>query len=87
MGNFIMGVLFLVVTYLLTRINRLEKRIKQMQIVLDRGDETPENSEALLENELRKLIEEGNDVKAVKMAREKWGLSLIEGKQYIDKLK
>ncbi|WP_252311955.1 hypothetical protein [Sinobaca sp. H24] len=58
-----------------------------MQIVLDRGDGTPENSEALIENELRSMIDQGEEIKAIKMARDKLGLSLLEGKNYIDRLK
>ena len=34
-----------------------------------------------------KLIKDGKDVKAIKKARETLGLSLLEGKEYIDKLK
>ncbi|WP_245732851.1 hypothetical protein [Salinibacillus kushneri] len=40
-----------------------------------------------IDEELRELIKEGKEVKAVKKARETLGLSLIEGKEYIDQLK
>ncbi|MGD7053773.1 hypothetical protein [Sutcliffiella horikoshii] len=58
-----------------------------MQYTLDHVTKHSEIPENPLIEELRKLIEEGQDVKAIKKVREEWGLSLIEGKGYIDKLK
>lgn len=46
-----------------------------------------ELTENPINDELRKLIKDGKDIKAVKKARETLGLSLLEGKEYIDKLK
>jgi len=40
-----------------------------------------------IDDELRQLINDGYDIKAIKKARETMGLSLLEGKQYIDALK
>ncbi|RED32209.1 hypothetical protein [Paenibacillus sp. VMFN-D1] len=40
-----------------------------------------------INDELRQLIKEGEDVKAIKKAKETLGFSLLEGKEYIDKLK
>ncbi|HDR8032446.1 TPA: hypothetical protein QCY74_005892, partial [Bacillus cereus] len=39
-----------------------------------------------INKELRQLVEEGKKVTAVKRVREAFGFSLIEAKQYVDKL-
>ena len=67
--------------------NKLEGRIKRIQYTLDQVTKQSGLPENPINNELRKLIKEGEDVKAIKKARETLGLSLIEGKEYIDKLK
>ncbi|MFD1350838.1 hypothetical protein [Oceanobacillus caeni] len=79
-------IVFIVIS-LFVKLDRLEGRMKAMQYTLDRlvnQSDIPENP---INDDLRKLIKEGKDVKAVKKARETLGLSLVEGKQYIDKLK
>ncbi|SFE35305.1 hypothetical protein [Alteribacillus iranensis] len=45
------------------------------------GEENPIN------DNLRKLIHKGREVRAVKEARDTLGLSLAEGKEYVDALK
>lgn len=78
---------FLIIINVTAKVNKLEGRIKRMQYTLDlvtKQSGLPENP---INDELRKLIKEGEDVKAIKKARETLGLSLIEGKEYIDKLK
>lgn len=39
-----------------------------------------------INKELRQLMEEGKTVTAVKRVREAFGFSLLEAKQYVDKL-
>ncbi|MBN9899026.1 hypothetical protein [Bacillus thuringiensis] len=39
-----------------------------------------------INKELRQLVEEGKKVTAVKRVREAFGFSLLEAKQYVDKL-
>ncbi|WP_017549010.1 hypothetical protein [Salinicoccus carnicancri] len=70
-----------------SRVTRLEQRMKSMQQTLDHLTDQTEIPENPINDELRKLIEEGDDIKAVKKARETLGLSLLEGKEYIDELK
>ncbi|RCW76802.1 hypothetical protein [Saliterribacillus persicus] len=76
-----------VVYSLMIKVDKLEGRIKLMQHTLDQVADHLKIPEHPINNELRKLIKEGEDIKAVKKARETLGLSLLEGKQYIDKLK
>jgi ribosomal protein L7/L12 len=68
-------------------VGKLEGRIKRMQFTLNQITQQSGLPENPINDELRKLIKEGEDVKAIKKARETLGLSLLEGKEYIDKLK
>ncbi|RLL48489.1 hypothetical protein D8M04_04325 [Oceanobacillus piezotolerans] len=78
---------FLLIIYLSVRLGKLEGRIKGRQYNLDQLSKQLELPENPINDELRALIKDGKDVKAVKKARETLGLSLLEGKNYIDKLK
>ena len=78
---------FLIIIHLTAKVAKLEGRIKGIQYTLDQVTKQLNLSENPINNELRKLIKEGEEVKAVKKARENLGLSLIEGKEYIDRLK
>lgn len=69
------------------KVNDLEKRIKTMKRTLDQLAKQSDMPENPINNELRKLIKAGEDIKAIKKARENLGLSLLEGKEYIDELK
>ena len=57
--------------------DRLQLITKEMGIV----EREPE-----INKELRQLVEEGKKVTAVKRVREAFGFSLLEAKQYVDKL-
>ncbi|RKQ34663.1 hypothetical protein [Oceanobacillus halophilus] len=75
------------ILYLLFKVVKLQNYVRGMKYNLDlimKQVGTPENP---IDDELHILLKEGKDVKAVKVAREKMGLSLLEGKQYVDKLK
>ncbi len=78
---------FLIIINLWTKVGKLEGRIKGMQYTLDQLTEQSGLPEHPIHDELRKLIQDGEDVKAIKRARETLGLTLLEGKEYIDKLK
>lgn len=78
--------------YIVEKLNKIEKkndaRLKRMEdrlqlITKEMGiiDREPE-----INKELRQLMEEGKTVTAVKRVREAFGLSLLEAKQYVDKL-
>ncbi|HDR7614235.1 TPA: ribosomal protein L7/L12, partial [Bacillus mycoides] len=45
-----------------------------------------EINKAEINKELRQLVEAGKKVKAIKRVREAFGFSLLEAKQYVDKL-
>lgn len=77
----------IIVFYLFLRIDMMEKRVKQMHNLLERMEEAADLPEDPLHDELRRMIKQGEEIKAIKLARNKLGLSLIEGKHYIDKLK
>lgn len=78
--------------YIAEKLNRIEKktdaRLKRMEdrlqlISKEMGivDREPE-----INKELRQLMEEGKTVTAVKRVREAFGFSVLEAKQYVDKL-
>ena len=77
----------LIIINLWAKVSKLEGRIKGMQYTINQLTQQSGLPENPINDELRKLIKEGEDVKAIKKARETLGLSLIEGKEYIDKLK
>ena len=83
----LISISFLIVIYLLTRVDKLEGRIKGLQYTIDQLAKQSGISENPINDDLRNLIRVGKDVKAIKKARETLGLSLVEGKEYIDKLK
>lgn len=62
------------------RMKRMSKRIEQLEAEADL-------EEPAINEELRRLIAEGQEVRAVKAARVAFGYSLLEAKQYIDGLK
>ncbi|MTH55215.1 hypothetical protein GKZ89_17590 [Bacillus mangrovi] len=87
MEYFVIILFFLVILKLTSKVNKLEDRVKRMQHTVDQVAKDSEMHENPIDLELRKLINEGKDIKAVKKARQTLGLSLLEGKEYIDKLK
>jgi hypothetical protein len=76
------------VFYLVALVVKLDGRLKGMKHTLDQiSKKTGVPLEGPIDDELRELINDGYDIKAVKKAREAMGLSLLEGKKYIDALK
>lgn len=76
------------VFYLVSLVVKLDGRLKGMKYTLDQiSKKTGVSPGEPIDDELRQLIDDGQDVKAVKKARETMGLSLLEGKQYVDALK
>lgn len=92
--NFIEILLLFIGVYLLflvgkidSRINKIDNHIKGIKYTLDQISKQVDVPENPINKDLRQLLNEGNDVKAVKRARETLGLSLLEAKQYVDALK
>ena len=73
--------------YLLSSVSKLNSRMKGLEYRLEQITKQVDVPEYPINNELRQILIEGNDVKAVKRVRETLGLSLIEAKQYIDVLR
>ncbi|WP_186579521.1 hypothetical protein [Aquibacillus kalidii] len=80
-------ILVFIVISLLVKVDKFEGRVKNMQYTLDQIAKQLEVPENPINDELRELIKDGKEIKAVKKARETLGLSLMEGKEYIDRLK
>ena len=79
--------LMALVVYLLFKISKLEHRIQAMTYTINQLTDKVKLPEPPVNKELRKLIKEGKEVEAVREARQAFGLSLVEGKQYIEDLK
>lgn len=84
----LMEVLLLIVSlcilFAVLKINRRVIGIKYSLDQLSKQNDVPENP---INDELREFISKGDDIKAEKIARKLLGLSLLEGKQYVDDLK
>jgi len=87
-----MGVLFIAMFLLgigllfYSKLAMIEERVKRQDRLLERllkhmEIETPVSEEVLA------LLRKGKEVQAVKEARERFGLSLLEAKQYVDQIK
>lgn len=85
--GFIEILLLVIGFYLVFTVIKLNERVKSMKYTLDLISKKIDIPENPINDELRELINDGDDVKAVKKARETMGLSLVEGKQYVDALK
>ncbi len=83
---YIIVLLLGIIVYLLytnSKLNSEVRRLKsgQEKFITADGEGHP------VDYELRRMIREGEEIKAIKKARETLGLSLVEGKQYVDRLK
>lgn len=87
MESFLAGAFFVAVVYLLIKISNLQEALRGIKYKLDRIESQMDLPENPIDDDLRALLQEGKDVQAVKVARETLGLSLLEGKQYVDALK
>ena len=79
-------VIFLLITNVLAKLESLSTRVKRLEYTLGQVAQQVEVPEHPVNDELRKLKQEGKQVEAVKKAREVLGLSLLEAKQYVDGL-
>lgn len=83
----LIGLVLVAFLYLFHRIITLEGRVKRMNNTVNQLTKQVELPESPINQELRELIKEGEDVKAIKEARKVLGFSLVEGKEYVDSLK
>ena len=63
------------------RLKRIEDRLQLITKEMGIVEREPE-----INKELRQLVEDGKTITAVKRVREAFGFSLLEAKQYVDKL-
>lgn len=87
MSTFFEWFLFVAVIFLALRVVTIEQRLKQMTYTLKQIGQQLGVSEQAINKDILDLLDEGKDIEAVKLARETLGLSLVEGKQYVDELK
>lgn len=86
----IMGGLVVIIILLITvfsgRINSLENQVKSLRDRVNQVANQVEVPEHPINERLRELLKEGQQIKAIKEAREALGLSLVEAKRYVDGL-
>lgn len=75
------------IPYAIILFSRLESRLDRLSFKLDQIGEKLGVDNSALDDELRQLVRDGKDVEAVRIARERLGLSLVQGKRYVDALK
>ncbi|MBJ8008539.1 MULTISPECIES: hypothetical protein [Bacillus cereus group] len=63
------------------RLKRMEDRLQLITKEMGIVEREPE-----INKELRQLVEDGKTITAVKRVREAFGFSILEAKQYVDKL-
>ncbi|MGG3308637.1 hypothetical protein MKY48_04930 [Paenibacillus sp. FSL W8-0187] len=70
-----------------SRMSAMEKRMKLQQNTLKQIANQLGIPEPPVHEEAKRLLEEGQEIKAIKIVREELGLSLVEAKQYVDAMK
>lgn len=81
------GIIILVIIYFSIKISNLENRVEGLHYKLDTIKAQTNVSGYPVDEELLELLGQGEEIKAVKKARQAFGLSLVEGKRYVDNLK
>ena len=96
----IIMVLVCIVLLLVEKVNRLQNQIKRMNVILQQiaaqvgvtnySESIKPNNKVVLNHpinaKLHRLLAEGNQIEAIKEARIELGLSLIEAKEYVERL-
>lgn len=85
--SFMEMLLFVIGLYVAFTVGKFNERVKGIRNTLDLITLNIDIPEYPINDKLWELINNGEDVLAVKKARETLGLSLLEGKQYVDALK
>lgn len=80
------GALMGMVVALYSMVVKLEKKMFQMNLILDKVAEQVGVPKLSLDDELKKLIVVGKKIQAIKELREATGLGLKEAKDYVDNL-
>lgn len=70
-----------------SRMTAMEKRMRQQQNTLNQMANQLGIPEPPVHEEVKQLLADGQDIKAIKIVREELGLSLVEAKQYVDAIK
>ncbi|AIG26013.1 hypothetical protein [Brevibacillus laterosporus] len=96
----IIMVLVCIVLLLVEKVNRLQNQIKRMNVILQQiaaqvgvtnySESIKPNNNVVLNHpinaKLHRLLAEGKQIEAIKEARIELGLSLIEAKEYVERL-
>lgn len=79
--------ILIVVLYILMTVLKLEGKVNGLKTRLAEISKHVGIKEEAVHPEIKSLVEHDEEIKAVKRARELYGLSLVEAKEYVDKIK
>ena len=82
LGCLIVG-FYAVVSNFEKKLNKIEMKLDK---IIDKLDINEESLDGEIEEEIEKLVKEGNLVRAIKIYRMETGVGLKEAKEYIDEL-
>ncbi|ERN54431.1 hypothetical protein [Alkalihalophilus marmarensis] len=80
-------IILFILSIILLSMSTTERRLKKIEYKLDRISEQVGVTGLPVDDEIRELLKKGQRVEAVKLARDELGLSLVEGKKYVDRLR
>ena len=83
----LIAILGCLIVCLYTVVGSFEKKLNKIEMKLDKIiDINEESLDGEIEEEIEKLVKEGNLVRAIKIYRMETGVGLKEAKEYIDEL-
>lgn len=83
----VLAAMFLLYSSVNERFKAMEKQMAAMRKTIDALRKGEPVEDPKVDSELRGLLAQGKDIEAIKMAREYFGLSLLDAKNYVDSLK
>lgn len=86
----LIAILGCLIVCLYTVVGSFEKKLNKIEMkldkIIDKLDINEESLDGEIEEEIEKLVKEGNLVRAIKIYRMETGVGLKEAKEYIDEL-
>ncbi|ADC51342.1 hypothetical protein BpOF4_16485 [Alkalihalophilus pseudofirmus OF4] len=79
-------IILFILSFILLSISTTDRRLKKIEYKLDQISDQVGVTGLPVDDEIRELLKKGQRVEAVKLARDELGLSLVEGKKYVDGL-
>ena len=85
--NFIEMLILVIVLFMFSSNLKLEGQVKSLKASLNQILKHMDLPDYPVTEEIKTLVANNEEIKAIKKARELYGFSLVEGKEYIEALK